>query len=89
MKLVLTDKTTAQEVVIDSDHITLFEPEMDSIAVPAVPTGKTHLLFSNGNGRIVQESPASIAAAVGTFNIQLSKAANVASVSKGVSPKKK
>jgi hypothetical protein len=86
MKLVLTDKTTQQEVVIDSDQVILFEPEMDSASPPA-PTGKTHLVFVNGSGRIVEESPASIAAAVGTFNIQVSKAASVSEVSKGIKKK--
>jgi len=59
MKLVLTDKPSGREIIVDSDAIKLMEPDADG-------TG-THLVLSADLGRVVVESLPSIAALVGVI----------------------
>ncbi len=57
MKLVLTDSTSQQEIIVETDLIRIIEPA-------ASGTG-THLVFDSQNGRDVNESIDQIASIIG------------------------
>lgn len=61
MKLLLTDKKTGAELVVESDLVMSFEPANDGSGVG------THVIFSDTIGRNVNESQASIAALTGVL----------------------
>ncbi len=57
MKLVLTRKSDSVEIIVDSELVKLMEPESDGMG--------THMVFGADLVRVVNESMASIAAAIG------------------------
>lgn len=82
MKLVLTDKPTGKEVILDADHMVIME-------VGDGDNSGSHIVMSNGLGRQVVESLPSIAAAVGVTVPKVSVAVSAMSVALQGKPKKK
>ena len=77
MKLVLTNKVDGLELIVDSDKIVLLEASKDADGVGS------HIVFGADLGRMVKESPASIAAAIGVVAVMPAPAgASLMSVAK-------
>ncbi len=74
MKLLLTDKPSGKELVVDSDAIKILEPDAEG-------TG-THIVFGADLGRVVVESLPQIANAIGVTVPKTIAAASVLSVAK-------
>lgn len=63
MKLVLTNKGTNKEIVVESDAIKFFEPSSDADGIGS------HICLDAGLNRMVVESPAAIAAVIGVVAV--------------------
>lgn len=64
MKLVLTNKGDDKEMIVESDSIKLIEASKDADGIGS------HIVFGADLGRMVKESPASIAKVIGVVAVK-------------------
>lgn len=64
MKLVLTNKGDGKELIVDADSIKILEASKDADGIGS------HIVFGADLGRVVKESPAAIASALGVIAVK-------------------
>lgn len=64
MKLVLNSKADGKELIVESNEIKILEASKDADGLGS------HLVFSENLGRVVSQSPAAIASAMGVVAVK-------------------